>query len=101
MRRRQPVADSSSDDDAKEESCFDTEDEASDLDTDPIDTESDVELANPDVASFVYNYHDDYVHPPEYYIQQEKEFDEGEFEVEDYRPNTVLLFNVMKGRWYR
>jgi hypothetical protein len=68
MRRRQPVADSSSDDDAKEESCFDTEDEASNLDTDPTDTESDVELANPDVASFVHNYYDDHVHPPEYYI---------------------------------
>jgi hypothetical protein len=60
-----------------------------------------VEPNQPDLSWLVHADHDDHVHPPEYYIQQEKDFNDAVFEVEDYGAKTVLLFDVMKGRWYR
>ncbi|KAH8598559.1 hypothetical protein B0O99DRAFT_44587 [Bisporella sp. PMI_857] len=41
------------------------------------------------------------MHPPEYYINQDNKFDEGEFDTKDYRPNTLVLFDVIKDRFYR
>ena len=99
MRRRQPTINSSSDDNTDIESCFDTESEDSDPDTNPTDTDTDIELD--DDADVSWLVEQDNVHPPEYYISQENEFDEAEFDTEDYGDNTLLLFDVMKGRWHR
>ncbi len=99
MRQRQPDIDSSSDDDTDPESCFDTENEDSYSDTDPTDTDPDVELDDDVDLSWIAK--QDNAHPPEYYINQENEFDEGEFDIEDYKDNTLNLFDVIKGCWYR
>jgi len=103
MRRRQPAVDSSSDDDTDTESCFDTGHEDSDPDTNHTDTDTDIEPDDDadDNADISWLVEQDNVHPPEYYINQENEFDEAEFDTEDYKDNTVLLFDVMTGRWYR
>jgi hypothetical protein len=98
MPRRQLDADFSSDDDTDPGSCFDTENEDSDHDTDPTDTDTDVELDDADVSWLVKQ---DNVHPPEYYINQEDEFDKAEFDTEDYGDNTLVLFDVIKDRWNR
>lgn len=104
MRRRQPAVNSSADDDTDAGSCFDNGDDTSDSDTNTTDTDSDIELdddadANDDACASLVE--QDNAHSPEYYLDQENEFDEAEFDTEDYGNNTVLLFDVMKGRWYR
>jgi hypothetical protein len=102
MRRRQPAAVLSSDDDTDDESCFDIEDEASNPGTDHTDTESETEnVVKLDKTDAQWLFPQEDAHPPEYYRQQEEDFDEGEYDIEDYAPNSVLLFDVMKGRWLR
>jgi hypothetical protein len=63
----------------------------------PQITDTDVELDGADVSWLVKQ---DNVHPPEYYINQEDEFDEAEFDTEDYGDNTLVLFDVIKDRWH-
>ena len=99
--RRQPSPISSPDDsDGTDlESCFDTENEDSDPDTNPTDTDTDIEPdGDADVSWLVKQ---DNVHLPEYYLQQENEFDDAEFDIEDYRDNTLHLFDLIKDRWHR
>lgn len=97
MRRRE-VADCSSADDGDDS---DTElNEASDPDTDPTHLDSDMDKDNTADLSWLLNEikeGEDY--PLEYYLNQEDEFNESEYEKEDYSDNSVLLFNVIEGRW--
>jgi hypothetical protein len=95
MRGRQPAIDSSSDDDTDPGSCFDSENEDSDRGTDSTDTDTDDEPD--DDADLLWIANQDNVHPPEYYINQEIEFDEAEFDTEDYKDNTLHLFDVIQG----
>jgi len=78
MRGRQPAIDSSSDDDTDPGSCFDSENEDSDRGTDPTDTDTDDEPDDDADLSWI-----------------------AEFDTEDYKDNTLHLFNVIKGCWQR
>jgi hypothetical protein len=40
-------------------------------------------------------------YPPEYYLDQEEEFDEFEDANEDYKDNSVLLLDGIEERWNR
>lgn len=99
MRRPQPAIDPSSDDNTDPESCFNTESEDSYRDTNPTDVDTGDELDDDADLSWIAN--QDNVHPPEYYINQEIEFDEAEFDTEDCEDNTLRLFDVIKGCWHR
>lgn len=96
MRRRQPAINLTSDDDTDAGSYFDTKDKDSDPDTSPIDTNTNVEPDDDAKASWLVE--QDNVYPPEYYINQENEFNKAEFDTKDYKDNTLLLFNIIKGR---
>jgi hypothetical protein len=91
MRCRQPVDCSSSGDSNRSdiESCFDSEDEESDLGTNPTDVDTDVEGDNR--ADILWLLDEDKDHPPEYYLNQEDEFDESEYMDKDYSNNSCLL----------
>jgi hypothetical protein len=101
--RRQPSPTADESDDTDLESCFGTENEDSDPDTNPTDTDTDVEPDDDidDDIDVSWLIKQDNVHPPEYYLKQEEEFDEGEFDTEDYKDNTLRLFSVIKGLWHR
>ena len=102
MRYRLPAPSSSSDDsDASElESCFDREDEVeTDSNTNPTDVDTDIEEEDKaDVSSMI---EEDKDYPPEYYLDQEEEFDEFEDANEDYKDNSVLLLDGIEERWNR
>lgn len=102
MRRRQRNVDSPSDTDSDTDpdgtSCFDTENEDSDLESVLPDINADFE---PDIIDASWQVKQDNIYPPEHYIKQEREFNEAEFDIEDYQPNTVVLFDVIKGGWNR
>jgi hypothetical protein len=40
-------------------------------------------------------------YPPEYYLDQEEEFDKFEDANEDYKDNSILLLNGIEERWNR
>jgi len=96
MRQSQTAIDPSSDDDTDPRSCFDTEDKGSDHDSNPTGADTDVEPDDDVDVSWLAE--QDNAHPPEYYINQENKFDKAEFNTEDYKDNTLLLFDVIKGR---
>ncbi|KAI9764096.1 MAG: hypothetical protein M1840_008901 [Geoglossum simile] len=86
MRCRQPADCSSNDSNGSDiESCFDNEDEESDPDTNLTDVDTDVERDGGADLSWLLNKDKD--HPPEYYLNQEDEFNEFEFMNEDYSDN--------------
>lgn len=99
MRRRE-VTDCSSADDVD---GSDTEsDEASDPDTDLTDIDSDVDRDdNEDLSLLLDGMQDGEDYPPKYYLNQEDEFVESDYDKEDYSKNSVLLFNVIEDRWLR
>ncbi|KAI9774180.1 MAG: hypothetical protein M1839_001882 [Geoglossum umbratile] len=100
MRHRQQ-ADCSSDDSNESdiESRFDSEDEESDLDTNPTDIDTDVEGDNRADISWLLD--EDKNHPPEYYLNQEDEFDESEYMDEDYSDNSCLLLDFIEERFFQ
>jgi hypothetical protein len=102
MRLRRQTSPSSSPDESDSadlESCFDTECDGSDPDTNPTDDDTDIELDDDANVSWLVEQNN--IHPPEHYLEQENDFNEAEFDTEDYGDNTVLLFDVMKDRWHR
>ena len=106
MRCRQPLSSSSSDesDGSDIESCFDIEDEQeeTDADTDLMDVDTGVEEGNEaDIADLAWIAGEDNAYPPEYYLDQEEEFDGFEVVNEDYKDNSVLLLNGIEERWNR
>ncbi|KAI9763719.1 MAG: hypothetical protein M1839_006317 [Geoglossum umbratile] len=100
MRHRQQ-ADCSSDDSNESdiESCFDSEDEESDPDTNPTDVDTDVEGDNRADISWLLD--EDKDHSPEYYLNQEDEFDESEYMDEDYSDNSCLLLDFIEERFFQ
>jgi hypothetical protein len=40
-------------------------------------------------------------HPPEYYLQQEDEFDDLECEKQDYEDSTTALLDRIEDQWYQ
>jgi hypothetical protein len=100
MRRPQSDDCSSSDEDEQTdiESCFDTNKE-DDSDTNPTDIDTDIEEY--DEVDLSWLHEDDEDHPPEYYLQQEDDFDESEFANEDYKANSSKLLNRIEERYYR
>jgi hypothetical protein len=98
MRRHQQADCSSDDSDESDiESCFDSEDEESDPDTNPTDVDTDVERDNGANISWLLDENKD--HPPEYYLNQEDEFDESEYMGEDYSDNSCLLLDFIEERF--
>lgn len=82
------------------ESCFDTEDEVeTDSDTNPMDVDIDIE--GEDKANGSLKIEEDKDYPPEYYLDQEEEFDEFEDAKEDYKDNSILLLDGIEERWNR
>ncbi|KAI9765782.1 MAG: hypothetical protein M1839_005382 [Geoglossum umbratile] len=101
MRCRRPVDCSSSDDGNRSniESCFDTEDEESDPNTNPTDVDTDIEGDDEVDTSWLLD--EDKDHPPEYYLNQEDEFDESEYTNEDYSENSCLLLDFIEERFFQ
>ena len=83
MRCRQQ-ADCSSDDSNRSDikSCFDTKNEKSDPDTNSTDVDTDVEGDSRVDILWLLDENKDY--PPEYYLNQENEFNESEYINKDY-----------------
>jgi hypothetical protein len=100
MPRPQPVDCSSSDEDEQTdiESCFDADGD-SNPDTTPTDVNTDIEEDNE--TDLLWLYRDDEDHPPEYYLEQEDDFNESEFANEDYGDKSTNLLDGMKERWDR
>jgi hypothetical protein len=103
MRRRQPAPSSSSDDsDVSElESCFDTKDEVEETDSDTNPTDVDTDIKGEDKADVSWMIEEDKDYPPEYYLDQEEEFEKFEDANEDYKDNSILLLDRIKERWNR
>ncbi|KAI9771037.1 MAG: hypothetical protein M1839_002973 [Geoglossum umbratile] len=100
MHRRQQADCSSDDSNGSDiESCFDTEDEESDPDTNPTDVDTDVEGDSGADISWLLDENKD--HPPEYYLNQEDEFDESEYMDEDYSDNSCLLLDFIEERFFQ
>ena len=74
-----------------------SEDEESDPDTNPTDVDTDVEGDNRADISWLLDENKD--HPPEYYLNQEDEFDESEYMDEDYSDNSCLLLDFIEERF--
>jgi hypothetical protein len=103
MRCCQPASSSSSDDsDALElESCFDTEDEVGETDSNTNPTDVDTDIEGEDKADVSWMIEEDKDYPLEYYLDQEEEFDEFEDANEDYKDNSILLLDGIEERWNR
>jgi hypothetical protein len=106
MRRRRQLSPTSSSDESDGtdlESCFDTEDEAgeTDSDTNPTDCDTDVEGGDEVSGMSVIDEDEDKDHPPEYYLNQEDEFDESEYMDEDYSDNSCLLLDFIEERFFQ
>jgi hypothetical protein len=102
--RRQPSPSSSSSesDDTDIESCFDTGDEAGSIDSDTIATDCDSDVEGGDEAGdLIVDEDEDKDHPPEYYLNQEDEFDESEYMAEDYSDGSCLLLDYIEERFYQ
>ena len=102
MRCGQPTPSSSDDSGASElESCFDTEDEVGETDSDTNPTDVDTDIEGGDKVDVSWKIEEDKDYPPEYYLDQEEEFDEFEDANEDYKDNSILLLDGIKERWNR
>jgi hypothetical protein len=106
MRCPRPAESSSSDnsDASDSESCFDTDGEGgTDSDTNPtdVDTNVDTDLEGEDELDVSWIIDEDKDHPPEYYLNQEKECDEAEDANEDYKDNSLALLDGIEERWHR
>jgi hypothetical protein len=101
MRHRQPAPSSSDDDgDALElESCFDTEDEVGETNSDTNLTDVDTDIKGEDKADVLWMIEEDKDYLLEYYLDQEEEFDEFEDANKDYKNNRILLLNGIKEQW--
>lgn len=120
MRRRQQLPSSPSDSDGSDtESCFDTEYEETDAETEPTDVDSDVdEDGEADLPGLEWIAQEDNVdavprdvdtesdlawiageenaYPPEYYLDQESEDED-----EDYSDGSLLLIDMIEGQFDR
>jgi hypothetical protein len=103
MRCGQPAPSSSFDDsDASElENCFDTEDEVGETDSNTNLTDVDTDIEGEDEADVSWMIEEDKDYPPEYYLDQEEEFDEFKDANEDYKDNSILLLDGIEERWNR
>jgi hypothetical protein len=101
-RRRQPSSSATSfeSNNIDLESCFDTSDElgSTDSDTNPIDYDSGIEGFN-NVDGMIIDEDEGKDHPPEYYLNQEDEFDESEYLAEDYSNGNCLLLDYIEERF--
>jgi hypothetical protein len=106
MGRRQrpsPTNTSVSSDDSDEsesdlESCFDIGDEAGSSDSALTDYRSDVDTFE-EADGLILDEDEDKDHPPEYYLNQEDEFDESEYMAEDYSDGSCLLLDYIEERF--
>ena len=102
MRCGQLAPSSSDDSDALElESCFDTEDEVEETDSDTNLTDVDTDIEGEDETDVSWKIEEDKDYPLEYYLDQEEEFDEFEDANEDYKDNSILLLNGVEEQWNR
>lgn len=91
-RRRRNLDPTSDDSDSERES---TEDSPYDTDlTEPEDEDMQDRDVNDAALLFADN-----EHPPEYYMQQLKNFDETEYTKEDYGKGTTALLNRVEEKW--
>ncbi|PQE19078.1 hypothetical protein CJF30_00007412 [Rutstroemia sp. NJR-2017a BBW] len=76
------------------ESCFYTgnESRSSNFNTNSAHCDSVVEPVN-DVDGIIIDKDEEKNRPPEYYVNQEDEFDESEYMAEDYSNGSCLLFD--------
>jgi hypothetical protein len=100
IRRRQQADCSSDDSDESDiESCFDFKNEESDLDTNQTDIDMDVERDNGVDISWLLDENKD--HPPEYYLNQEDEFNESEYMGENYSDNSCFLLDFIEEHFFQ
>jgi hypothetical protein len=103
MRRRQPAPGSSSNnsDALGLESCFDTEDEVGETDSNTNLTDVDTDIEGENKADVLWMIEEDKDHLLEYYLNQEEEFNEFKDANKDYKDNSILLLNGIEERWNR
>src|SRR5579859_7295653 len=103
MRRRQTTSNSSSDDSdgSDSESCFDTEDGVGETGSDTHPTDVDTDIEGGDEADISWITKEDKDFPPEYYLNQEEDFNESDDEDEDYADSSILLLDGIEERWHR
>jgi hypothetical protein len=101
MRCLLPAKSSSNNSDSSDtESCFDTDGEG-ETDADTNSTDIDTEGENEDRLDVSWIIDEDKDHSPEYYLNQEEEFDEAENANEDYKDNSIVLLDGIEERWHR
>ncbi|KAI9761204.1 MAG: hypothetical protein M1840_002004 [Geoglossum simile] len=100
MRHCQQADCSSNDSNGSDiESCFDTENEESDPDTNSTDVDIDVERNSGADISWLLDENKD--HPPEYYLNQEDEFDKSKYMGKDYSDNSCLFLDFIEERFFQ
>jgi hypothetical protein len=91
-----------SSDSSDTKSCFDIDIKGeTDSDTNPTDVDTDVEGENKDELDTSWIIDKDKDYSPEYYLNQEEEFDEAKDANEDYKDNSLVLLDRIEERWYR
>jgi hypothetical protein len=97
MHCLQAKGSSESSDSLDTKSCFDTDiKRETDSDTNPTDVGSDVERENKDKSNKLWVINKDKDHLPEYYLNQEEEFDKAKDTNKDYKDSSVVLLNKIK-----
>jgi hypothetical protein len=87
--------------DHDEDSSSDTEGSASESEEDPAYNTDATDLTDDEAdadPSWLLEGND---HPPEYYRQQQAEFDKTEDIEQDYKPGTTLLLDRIKDQWHK
>jgi hypothetical protein len=81
------------------ESCFDIDSRGeTDSDTNLTNVDTNVEGVDELNVSWIINKDKD--HLPKYYLNQEEEFDKAKDANEDYKDNSIVLFDKIKERWH-
>jgi hypothetical protein len=70
-------------------------------DTNLTNVDTEVEGENKDKLDISWIIDEDKDHSPEYYLDQEEEFDKAEDINEDYKDNSLILLDGIEERWYR
>jgi hypothetical protein len=87
--------------DRDEDSSSDTEGSASESEEDPAYNTDATDLTDDEADADPAWLLEGNDHPPEYYRQQQAEFDETEDIEQDYKPGTTLLLDRIKDQWHQ
>jgi hypothetical protein len=82
-------------------SCFHIDDEERETDFDTNPTNIDTEVEREDELDVLWIIDEDKDYSPEYYLNQEEEFDEAEDANKDYKDNSIILLDGIEEQWHR